>query len=449
MVSMPTLELDDIQALLIAPPRHPFGRYIFLTFDNADDGRAWLARVAEKVPSVKWLLASYADGVLPPSGYFVALTHTGLRALGLDDAALATFPEDFRAGMPARAEILGDTGPNSPEHWGGGLASDRLHAALLLFASDAEALAHRTAELEGFIAEFPGISVLSVQELAAVDLTRPVEHFGYRDRISVVQIEGAGIEPSPGSGPASKPGEFILGYPDDVGVVPPLPQPEILSRNGSYLVYRKLQQHVGAFRDFLRDNAATPADQELLAAKMMGRWRSGAPLVLAPERDDPELGQDQLRNNDFNYGQMDPIGYAAPVGSHIRRVNPRDTEINVQRHLMIRRGLTYGPPLPEGAEEDGAERGLTLLAGCARISDQFEFVQQIWINDTEFMGITNERDPITGAHDGAFDMTIPKRPFKQVIKGMPAFTTVKGGAYFFLPGLRALRYLAGSEPAQP
>jgi hypothetical protein len=121
----------------------------------------------------------------------------------------------------------------------------------------------------------------------------------------------------------------------------------------------------------------------------------------------------------------------------------------VQRRLLVRRGLTYGPPLPEGAAEDGAARGLTLLAGCASISDQFEFVQQIWINDTEFMGIDNERDPITGAQDGTFDMTIPKRPFKQVIKGIPSFTTVKGGAYLFLPGLRALRYLAGIEPAHP
>lgn len=437
------LELDDIQALLIAPPRHPFGRYMFVTFDDAADGRAWLAQVLPKVPSATYLLASYADGVVPPSGYFLALTHHGLRALGVDEASLASFPEDFRTGMPGRAEILGDVGPNSPEHWDGGLASDRLHAALLLFASDDAALEQRTAEQKALVARFPGVAVLSVQELAAVDLTRPVEHFGYRDRISVVQIEGTGIEPSPGSGPASKPGEFILGYPDETGVTKTLPQPETLSRNGSYLVYRKLQQHVGVFRGFLQQHAATADEQELLAAKMMGRWRSGASLVLAPDQDDPDLGQDPVRNNNFTYGQMDPIGYACPKSSHVRRVNPRDDEPNTRRHLLIRRGLTYGPPLPEGAADDGEERGLTLLAGCASISGQFEFVQQIWINDTEFQGIQNERDPITGTHDGTFNMTIPKRPIKQVLKGLPAFTTVKGGGYFFLPGLRALRYLAG------
>ncbi len=441
------LELDDIQALLIAPPRYPFGRYTFLSFEHADAGREWLAQLAEHIPSAQKGLDAHAKGDGLAGAVYVAVTHHGLRALDVDEASLATFPEEFRVGMPARAEILGDTGPNSPEHWGGGLASDRLHAALLLFASNDEERARLIAEQEALLAASPGVAVLSVQDLAAADLTRPAEHFGFRDRISVVQIEGTGLEPTPGSGPASKPGEFILGYPDDVGIVPQLPKPEILSRNGSYLVYRKLQQHVGAFRAFLRENAETPEGQELLAAKLMGRWRSGAPLVLAPDRDDPALGEDLQRNNDFNYGQMDPIGYACPVGAHIRRVNPRDTELNVERHLMIRRGLTYGPPLPEGAEEDGVERGLTLLAGCARIGDQFEFVQQIWVNDTEFMGIANERDPITGAHDGTFDMTIPRRPIKQVIKGMPAFTTVKGGAYLFLPGLRALRHLAGIEPA--
>lgn len=439
------LELDDVQALFIAPPRYPFGRYTFLSFDNADAGRAWLAQLANQIPSAKVGLEAHASGVGLVSPVYVALTANGLRALGLDDASLATFAEEFVAGMPARSEILGDTGPNSPELWDDELASDRLHAALLLFASDADALAKRLAEQETFLAAHPVVTVLSFLDLAAADLSRPVEHFGYRDRISTVQIEGTGIEPTPGSFPASKPGEFILGYADDIGVVAALPQPEIVSRNGTYVVYRKLQQHVGAFRDFLSQNAAAPDEQELLAAKLMGRWRSGAPLVLAPERDDPLLGEDPLRNNDFNYGKMDPIGYAAPVGSHIRRVNPRDTELNVQRHLMVRRGLTYGPALPEGAAEDGVERGLTLLAGCARISEQFEFVQQIWVNDTEFMGIKNERDPITGAHDGTFDMTIPKKPFKKVIKGLPAFTTVKGGAYLFLPGLRALRYLAGIE----
>lgn len=124
------------------------------------------------------------------------------------------------------------------------------------------------------------------------------------------------------------------------------PQPELLSRNGSFMAYRRLQEHVGAFRDFLKEQGQTPEEQELVAAKLMGRWRSGAPLVLAPDKDDPALGSDPQRNNDFNYRQQDPHGYAVPLGAHIRRMNPRDTGANMSRRRMIRRGATYGPPLP-------------------------------------------------------------------------------------------------------
>jgi deferrochelatase/peroxidase EfeB len=181
----------------------------------------------------------------------------------------------------------------------------------------------------------------------------------------------------------------------------------------------------------------------LIAAKLMGRWRSGAPLVLAPEEDDPELGADPLRNNDFTYAKSDPFGYAVPLGSHIRRMNPRDTAANMNRRRMIRRGGTYGPPLPEGAPEDGVERGIAAFIGCASLVRQFEFAQNVWANDKDFHGLANERDPIIGAQDGTLEYKIPKRPIRRVIRGLPAFTTVRGGAYFFLPGLGALRYLAG------
>src|SRR5215475_8368636 len=124
------------------------------------------------------------------------------------------------------------------------------------------------------------------------------------------------------------------------------------------MAYRRLEEHVGKFREFLRENGKTQEEQELVAAKLMGRWRSGAPLVLSPERDDPELGADPQRNNDFDYGTMDPLGYASPVGSHARRMNPRDSVHNVNRRRMIRRGATYGPALAEGAPDDGVDRGI-------------------------------------------------------------------------------------------
>ena len=271
------------------------------------------------------------------------------------------------------------------------------------------------------------------------------DHFGYRDRLTTPAIEGIGDVPTPGSGAPLKAGEFFLGYPDESGVTPELPQPEVLSRNGSFLAYRRFQQHVGAFRDFLRQHGKTPEEQELIAAKLMGRWRSGAPLVLAPDKDDPALGADLQRNNNFNYKEMDPHGYAVPLGSHIRRMNPRDTAANMNRRQMIRRGGTYGPPLPEGMPEDGVERGIAAFVVAPASIRQFEFAQNVWVNDRNFHELGNERDPIIGNQDGTLEFKIPKRPIRKTIKGLPAFTTVRGGAYFFLPGLKALRYLAGLE----
>jgi Dyp-type peroxidase family len=268
------------------------------------------------------------------------------------------------------------------------------------------------------------------------------DHFGYRDRLTHPPIEGTGFEPTPGSGPPIKAGEFILGYADEDGPPAGLPQPEILSRNGTYMAYRRLQEHVGAFREFLRKYGETPEEQEWVAAKLMGRWRSGAPLALAPDKDDPALAADPQRNNDFTYAKTDPHGYATPLGAHIRRMNPRDTAVNMQRRRMIRRGATYGLPLPEGAAEDGVDRGVAAFVLCASLVRQYEFAQNVWINDPNFHELGNERDPIIGAQDGTFDMTIPKRPVRKKITGLPAFTTVRSGAYFFLPGIKALRYLA-------
>ena len=174
----------------------------------------------------------------------------------------------------------------------------------------------------------------------------------------------------------------------------------------------------------------------------MGRWRSGAPLVLSPDRDNPELGADMMRNNDFTYKELDPHGYACPLGSHIRRLNPRDTAHNMNRRRMIRRGATYGPELPGGAPDDGVDRGIAAFIICANLVRQFEFAQNVWINDKTFHELGNEHDPIIGTQDGTLDHTVPKRPIRKVYKGIPAFTTLTGGAYFFLPGLTGLRYLA-------
>lgn len=433
------LDFEDIQHFLMSRPPARAARYEFLTFRSAAGGRAWLMGLIDKVGTAHAVGANVADSRWVTVGF----TWSGLQALGVDEVSLGTFPEEFRQGMAARANILGLTGTNHPDNWVGELASPKLHAIAILFARDVAERERCRQEHERHVKQCDGVSLLSALDLEAIPpFDHAHEHFGYRDRLSQPAIEGTGVEPTPGSGPPIKAGEFFLGYTDEEGSPSEMPQPEILSCNGSYVGYLRMEEHVGAFRDFLREHGETPEQQELIAAKLMGRWRSGAPLVLAKEKDEPGLGADHRRNNNFNYASMDPHGYACPLGAHIRRMNPRDTAVNMNRRKMIRRGGTYGPPLPEGAPEDGVERGIAAFVGCASLVRQFEFAMNVWANDPNFHELGNERDPIFGTQDGTFDMTIPKRPIRKKIKGLPAFTTIRGGAYFFLPGLRALHYLA-------
>ncbi|MGH7177008.1 MAG: peroxidase, partial [Tepidisphaeraceae bacterium] len=220
------LEFDDIQHILLTRAPALTGRYEFLSFRNPAGGRAWLAAILEKVHSAEAMRATVEQ---EKRWITVAFTWNGLRALGVDEASLATFPDEFRQGMVARAEMLGDTGMNHPDKWVDKMASPDLHAIVILFARDGAERSRCATEHAKFIAQCDGVEVLSTLDLEA---TPPFDyahdHFGYRDRLSQPVIEGSGDEPTPGSGGPLKAGEFILGYPDESGVVTTQPQPEIL-----------------------------------------------------------------------------------------------------------------------------------------------------------------------------------------------------------------------------
>lgn len=436
------LELEDIQHYLLTRPNAKIAQYDFITFKNPESGRRWISDLADIVGNAKSVMNALETDM---RWVTIAFTFNGLKALGIDEKSLSTFPEAFRQGMSARAGILGDTGENHPDNWQDNMASPDLHAVIVLFARDKEERTRCVNNHKKYLEKNPGVEVISSLLLEAIPPFDYVhEHFGYRDRLTTPVIEGMGIKPTPGSSPPSKAGEFILGYPDETGEIQPLPEPSALTKNGSFLAYRKMQEHVGRFRDYLKANGKTEEEQELFAAKLMGRWRkSGAPLVLSPEKDNPEIGWNDDRNNNFDYEKMDPYGYACPVGSHIRRMNVRDNKVSqiMNRRLIIRRGGTYGPYLPDDAPDDGADRGIAVFAGCADLSRQFEFLISVWVNDKEFMEL-NERDPFCGTHDGTLDFAIPNRPIKKKLKGIPAFTNVRGGAYFFLPGIKGLKYLS-------
>ncbi|WP_240360225.1 Dyp-type peroxidase [Pyxidicoccus caerfyrddinensis] len=432
------LELADIQAGVVRPRPTPYAAtYVFLRIDERAAGREVLGRLGEVVAS-----AADPERLEGRAWVSVALTYWGLEALGLPPESLRSFSWELQQGMVARASALGDTGENSPEHWERPLGSSDVHIVVVALGPNRKLLDGELARARKAFETLPGVTPVWRQDCHA--LPTETEPFGFRDGISHPAIEGSGIPGTNPHEPPLKPGEFVLGYPDELGGIGPLPQPEVLGRNGSYAVFRKLHQRVAAFRRYLRENAAGAGEEEWLAAKMMGRWRSGAPLALCPAADDPTLGADRARNNAFQYAD-DSTGYKTPAGSHIRRMNPRDTPVAgvVRLHRMIRRGTAYGPALPEGVlEDDGVDRGLMFAFIGAHLGRQFEFVQSEWVNAGTSLGLGDTRCPVTGPNAGAGAFSIPRRPIPKRLRGLPQFVVTRGGEYCFMPGLRALRWLA-------
>ena len=435
------LELDDIQSGVLRPRPAPYAAtYIGLRIDDPNAGRQLMNNALRAVTSAANPSSPSAD-----TWVSVALTCNGLKALGVPPSALESFSWEFRQGMAARAHDLGDVGESSPENWEKPLGTGQIHVIIVAVSIDAQHLEAALARARKTYEGMQGIAAIWRQDCYAPPDER--EPFGFKDGISHPAIEGSGI---PGTNPKEQPlkaGEFVLGYVDEMGAVQKT-DPEVLGRNGTYIVFRKLHQRVAAFRQYLKANATADFDEERLAAKMMGRWRSGAPLALCPMHDNPELGADPRRNNDFLFEEDDPAGFKTPGGSHIRRTNPRDAKIaGVARiHRMIRRGTAYGPLLPEGVlEDDGKDRGLMFAFVGSHIGRQFEFVQSQWINDGVFFGAGTDKDPIAGSIVPGDTYTVPKRPVRRRLQGLPRFVVTRGGEYAFMPSLRALRWLGGNE----
>jgi deferrochelatase/peroxidase EfeB len=434
------LDLHEIQATVLRYRPEPYyGTHVLMHIDDARGGREFLQRIAPHVASA----ADWWDA--RDAWLAVTISYTGLVALGVPEESLHSFPEPFRVGMAARADNLIDRGENDPKNWNQPYGSGRVHILISIFSDTEEKWRHSMTLARRQYRGVAGVTVLHTQDFGAQP--GDLNPLGYKDSIGQPAIEGSGVYPMPGQGQPIKAGEFILGYPGEAGVPLLTLRPDVLGRNGTFVGLRKYQSRAGAFNRFLRDNAQTDQERELLAAKLVGRWRSGAPLTLAPVNDDSALGQDPQRNNDFTYAS-DPDGKQAPLGCHMRRMNPRDSNMpvltDVNLHRIIRRSTTFGAPYDPNSfsdRDDEIPRGLFFLFISAKAMATMEFLQREWINGGNFTGLGEERDPIVGLQDEGATFTIPKAPVRRRIHGIQTFNVLRGGEYMFMPSLSALKWL--------
>ena len=455
------LDLADIQGNILRGYRSAVARYLLYRFDDSAAARRFVsALTTELTTSVEW------DGGKPESTLNIAFTFTGLSALGISADALEGFPSEFRQGMLARARLLGDVGESDPSNWEP-LWREDVHCLVMIGANDTAGLTKRVGWVEGQRAAAGRITLVGSQDAGALVVDGRLsnkEHFGYSDGYGNPEIDHTGLPLQRGSGkpvadngwaPVAA-GELLLGHIDERGEVSRTPPPIGLFRNGTFLAYRKVHQKVGTFRRWLAEEGARVAGgQELLAAKMVGRWRDGTPLALSPDRMDQTIVQDDDRVVDFRY-DADPQGLRCPLGSHIRRANPRDalgfgTSLTASRRIM-RRGLPYGEWTPlDQPGDDTSEHGIIFMAVNASLREQFEFVLQQWMNYGNDFGQGNDPDPLIGNRSAGNKMVIPGDPAAgrrpHVCFDMPQFVVTRGGAYFFIPSITALRWIVQSRDA--
>jgi Dyp-type peroxidase family len=499
-----TLELEEIQGLITSGyGERPTARYALFEIIDRDRARTWLKAL---LPSLQFSEYRRSSRNEPPFLNAlctnIAFTHAGFSALGLPGTALSGFSASFQEGLaePNRARRLGDDGASAPDQWRWGRPGEPLHGMLAVFAGTDDADPDEWQQIDACILSHlkaeNGVRALRVLDTMPANRLLRKEPFGFRDGIANPRLSGLS---APDAADIVADGEILLGYKNGYDRLPLSPElsaaddpHELLpqsaeargrrdfGKNGSYLVFRQLEQDVQGFWRYVHEAKqgipdALGAGDDWLAAKLVGRWRNGTPLTRYPEHPGPE---DRGEDNAFLFGEHDDaFGTRCPIGSHIRRTNPRDTALPVPHdpelsgtpedpevrkarlkladlHRILRRGRPYGEPLsptydPEAMRAaqpgEGGERGIHFLCFNANLSRQFEFVQSNWALNPTFAGLSDDPDPLLCAGRQfpfrAANFTIPGLPVRRV-KNLPRVVEVRGGAYFFMPSKSALRYLS-------
>ncbi|MGW0565372.1 Dyp-type peroxidase [Streptomyces sp. NPDC003016] len=484
MTDLALRESTEIQGDVLAGFKKDHVQLLFLKFDDATRARTWLRRLKPRIATTRQVAAfnaAFSEARRNTGGddpralnavwRSVSLTHGGIRTLTgkepFPDTVEGTTQHAFKQGSAVRAGMLGDTGDNSPENWlFGDSNAQPVHAVLTIAADKVEDLRAALAQERQEASVHKVVIVFEQDGGTLTGDRRGKEHFGFKDGISEPAVEGFDLpdpqnpewkKGSPGTRiiPA---GEFVIGEETVRGT--PCTMPD-WAKNGSFHVVRRLGQDVpgwwaqiGARLKELKNMKAVPpeATTEWLAARMVGRWRSGTPVAKCPHADmssDPEAATD----NNISYAN-DLEGETTPLFSHLRKTSPRDGlalkkgdkpvpekgELDSRR--IMRRGIPYGLPFdPAGADGHGpdAARGLVFVSYQADLVRQFEFIQKDWVNDTSFP----QREPEVGADPMIGVSTDVSFVGKQVC--FEQFVRTEGAVYAFTPSLSTLDRLADGK----
>jgi len=465
----PTIDYADVQGTILRGYRVDMARHFILQITDAPGARAFIASLVDGTGGVPRITTAARWTTKPECFVNLSFTCGGLAALGVTQRQLLSFDLAFQRGATSAqsAALVGDVGESAPANWIGGMSNGQnVHVVLNLWVHENPAVLERvTRQLR---AAFAGcLAELSAHDAAALPDNQV--HFGYRDNIAQPTVQGAPPRkrPVPDDQAVVPTGEFLLGYLNANNATYSVVPPE-LSTNSSYAAFRILEQDVPGFEQLLRTFAPQGMDPEMFAAKVCGRWRNGNPLELMPDAPGAVLPMDQL--NAFHYlnaadpAQDDTLGLRCPIGSHIRRNNPRDMAVVSTRsvnHRIVRRAMPYGPAYDPEHPVD-VPRGLIGYFINGSITNQFEFLQGQWNLTPNFvMSATGPGGPDAGnavfnisGEDVFLGINDPSSSSFTLaalgrnganntrVRGFPRTITTRGGAYCFLPSITGLRYLA-------
>jgi deferrochelatase/peroxidase EfeB len=462
---------SDVQGNILRGYRKPRVRHLILEVADTSEARGWCGAVVSGRRDVPQITSQAPWEAKPASCFNVGLTFEGLRALGVGEQSLTTFPTEFVEGMPARTIKLGDVGESAPDRWPAPFDKPKaLHLIASIYADE-------VAELDRIERQaLQGKAFRRLGMCEGFNFRDNYVHFGYRDNISQPRFaEIHDSEDYPDPQPMAPLGTVLLGYDTNFeGLYWRVPDPDVLGLNGTFNAFRVLAQDVVGFENYLTEAAQSllghadgdellpPGDEakigpglsreaalrEIIAAQMCGRWRNGVPLALSPDTPIPQPQIPEKQFNNFDY----PAASSCPYSSHIRRSNPRDGQI-VQRvannsRRLVRRGMPYGPPYvptsTEAEERSGdIERGLLGNFIGASLGAQFEAMCCDWVNvGLQDPRVTGSNDPLIGANareTGWFDVVLTSGTTFR-LRSLPRFVRTRGGAYTFLPSISALRY---------